>query len=564
MIIESLSREIAGLADHRIYGRVSGVIGMLVELSGLDRLLTVGSRCKLERHDGSLIPCEVIGFQSGKAQLLAFGSLDGVGLGSRAVLTQSTPVIRPTKAWLGRVINALGEPIDGKGPLPIGPQTVKIRRSPPPAHGRRRVGGKVDLGVRSINTFLSCCQGQRMGIFAGSGVGKSVLLSMLARYTSLDVNVIGLIGERGREVQEWLEDDLGSEGLARSVVVVATSDEPPLLRRQAAYITMALSEYFRDEGRDVLCLMDSVTRFAMALREIGLSAGEPPASKGYTPSVFAQLPQLLERAGPGAGSQGSITGLFTVLVEGDDHNEPIADAVRGILDGHIILERKIAEGNRFPAVNVLRSISRTLPACNSEQENSLVTEARQLMSIYNDMAELIRIGAYQRGSDPRVDQAIHYNDALEDFLKQKKEESTTLVEGYQRLAEILGMPYQAVEPGPAQVGTPAAGGEIVPRVMARASAMAEAGVRPPIADQPSPAVPSLPDRQGVSDPSTQLGSAAGSQGEARPQTSSTEPASMRAAVSGGPLQPRAERDEAGQEVAGVQGRQSRASFKDME
>ena len=437
-MIEQLTREIAGLSDHQVYGRVSGVLGMLVELSGLDRLLTIGSRCNLVGQDGQPIPCEVVGFQHGRAQLLAFGSLDGVGPGCKAVLSQSTPVIRPCGAWLGRVVNALGEPVDGKGPLPTGPQPFKVRRRPPPAHSRKRVGTKIDLGVRTINSFLSCCRGQRMGIFAGSGVGKSVLLSMMARYTSLDVNVIGLIGERGREVQEWLEDDLGKEGLARSVVVVATSDEPPLMRRQAAYLTLALSEYFRDQGQDVLCLMDSVTRFAMAMREIGLSAGEPPASKGYTPSVFAELPQLLERAGPGTGEQGSVTGLFTVLVDGDDHNEPIADAVRGILDGHIVLERKIAERNRFPAINVLKSVSRTLPDCNTAEENDLVSRARELLSTYDNMAELIRIGAYQSGADPEVDRAIAHHDDLENFLKQGKDERSDLATGYSQLAQILG------------------------------------------------------------------------------------------------------------------------------
>ncbi len=335
------------------------------------------------------------------------------------------------------MVNALGEPIDGKGPLPQGPKSYPLRNDPPPAQTRRRVRGKVDVGVRAINTFLTCCRGQRMGIFSGSGVGKSVLLSMMARYTANDCSVIGLIGERGREVQEFLQDDLGDEGLARSVVVVATSNESALLRRQAAYLTLAIAEYFRDTERDVLCLMDSVTRFAMAQREIGLSAGEPPANKGYTPSVFAELPRLLERAGPGAGD-GSITGLFSVLVEGDDQNEPVADAVRGILDGHIVLDRAIGQRGRYPAVDVLRSVSRTMPACNDTAENALVARARSLMAVYEDMGELIRLGAYRRGSDPRVDEAIHYAPLLEAFLTQDRLERSTLDEGYRSLGSILG------------------------------------------------------------------------------------------------------------------------------
>jgi flagellum-specific ATP synthase len=275
-----------------------------------------------------------------------------------------------------------------------------------------------------------------MGIFAASGVGKSVMLSMLARFASADVNIIGLVGERGREVQEFLNKDLGVEGLSRSIVVVATSDESALMRRQAADLTMALAEYFRDQDRDVLCMIDSVTRIAMAQREIGLSVGEPPANKGYTPTVFAELPKLLERAGPGIG-KGTITGLFTVLVEGDDHDEPIADAVRGILDGHIVLERSIAERGRYPAINVLRSISRTMPGCNSEEETALVNKARSLIATYDDMAEMIRLGAYQIGADAATDEAIYFHDRLEAFLSQKQNEQCSLSETYQMLAEIL-------------------------------------------------------------------------------------------------------------------------------
>ncbi len=306
------------------------------------------------------IPCEVVGFSGNNALLMPFAPLEGVRRGCRALVTSVAGAVRPSAGWLGRVVNALGEPIDGKGPLLLGPSPYAFRNTPPLAHARRRVGSPLDLGVRALNTFLTCCRGQRMGIFSGSGVGKSVLLSMLARNVEADVTVIGLIGERGREVQEFLQDDLGDAGLARSVVVVSTSDEPALMRRQAAHETLAIAEYFRDEGKDVLVLMDSVTRFAMAQREIGLSAGEPPTAKGYTPTVFTELPRLLERAGPGT-EQGTITGIFTVLVDGDDYNEPIADAVRGILDGHIVMERAIAERGRYPAINVLKSVSRTMP-----------------------------------------------------------------------------------------------------------------------------------------------------------------------------------------------------------
>jgi flagellum-specific ATP synthase len=344
--------------------------------------------------------------------------------------------VRPSERWLGRVINARGVPIDGRGPLPAGPAPYTFRNSPPPAHARMRVGEPLDLGVRALNTFLTVCRGQRMGIFSGSGVGKSVLLSMLARNVAADVSVIGLVGERGREVQEFLQDDLGPAGLARSVVVVSTSDEPALMRRQAAYLTMAIAEYFRDQAKDVLVLMDSVTRFAMAQREIGLSAGEPPTAKGYTPTVFTELPRLLERAGPGTQA-GTITGIFSVLVDGDDHNEPVADAVRGILDGHIVMERAIAERGRYPAINILKSISRTMPRAADPAFLPVINRARQVMATYSDMEELIRLGAYRAGSSTEVDEAIALHKPLEGFLSQLKEEATSMAEGYARLEQIL-------------------------------------------------------------------------------------------------------------------------------
>lgn len=440
MLIDSIVHQIERLPEHTVCGKVAAVVGLLVEVEGLDGCLSIGDHCRVVARHGRPVHAEVIGFRSGRALVMPFAALAGIGLGCRVEMATSGPVIYPHPGWLGRTIDAFGRPVDGKGPLPLGSQPYAVQASPPAAHARRRVGGKIDLGVRAINTFLTCCRGQRMGIFSGSGVGKSTVLSMMARHTEAEVSVIGLIGERGREAREFIEDDLGADGMARSVVVVATSDEPPLVRRQAAYTTMAVAEFFRDRQCDVLCLMDSVTRFAMAQREIGLSAGEPPTTKGYPPSVFAELPRLLERAGPGGEGQGSITGLFTVLVEGDDHNEPIADAVRGILDGHIVLDRAIAERGRFPAINVLRSVSRTLPGCNSEAENAVIQRARRLMATYEDMAELIRLGAYRKGSDAQVDEAVIHIPGIEDFLRQAKEERTSLADGYASLATLLGMP----------------------------------------------------------------------------------------------------------------------------
>jgi flagellum-specific ATP synthase len=435
--MKALADQIADVDSVNIYGRVVGVRGLMVEVAGPIHAMSVGARVVVETAPNRSIPCEVIGFAGTNAVLMPFGNLDGVRRGCRAVIANAAGQVRPSSAWLGRVVNAMGEPIDGKGPLKPGASPVQCRNTPPPAHARKRVGAPLDLGVRAMNTFLTCCRGQRLGIFAGSGVGKSVLLSMLARNVNADVSVIGLVGERGREVQEFLQDDLGDEGLARSVVVVATSDEPALMRRQAAYLTLAISEYFRDEGKDVLCMMDSVTRFAMAQREIGLSAGEPPTAKGYTPTVFTELPKLLERAGPGI-DEGTITGIFTVLVDGDDHNEPVADAVRGILDGHIVMERAIAERGRYPAINVLKSVSRTMPRSAHPDYLSIISRARQVMATYADMEELIRLGAYRAGSSNEVDEAIRLHKPLEDFLRQGKGDASGLMEGYQQLAQILG------------------------------------------------------------------------------------------------------------------------------
>ena len=440
-MMKALAEQINDIDGVEIYGRVVGVRGLMVEIAGPIYAMSVGSRLTLESGNGPNgaggIPCEVVGFSGKLALAMPYGALEGVRRGCRAIVNTAAGMVRPSDAWLGRVVNAMGQPVDGLGPLPAGSAPYSFRNAPPSAHARTRVGEPLDLGVRALNTFLTVCRGQRMGIFAGSGVGKSVLLSMLARNVSADVSVIGLVGERGREVQEFLQDDLGPEGLARSVVVVSTSDEPALMRRQAAYLTMAIAEYFRDEGKDVLALMDSVTRFAMAQREIGLSAGEPPTAKGYTPTVFTELPRLLERAGPGTSDQGTITGIFTVLVDGDDHNEPVADAVRGILDGHIVMERAIAERGRYPAINILKSISRTMPRAADPHYLPTIMRAKQVMATYADMEELIRLGAYRPGSSADVDEAIALHKPLEAFLGQGKGESTGLAAGYQQLEQIL-------------------------------------------------------------------------------------------------------------------------------
>ncbi len=440
--MRNLIAAVERLDPLQVSGRVAAVNGLLIEARGGLTRLPVGARAEIDRRGLPPLPAEVVGFRETRALLMPFGPVEGVAPGAEILIKPEGASVRPTAAWLGRIVNAFGEPIDGKGPLPQGPAAYPLRTPPPPAHARGRVGERLPTGVRCLDVFTTICRGQRMGVFAGSGVGKSVLLSMLARGAACDAVVVGLIGERGREVREFVEETLGEEGLARAIVVVATSDEPALTRRQAAFMTMALAEFLRDGDHEVLCLMDSVTRFAMAQREIGLAAGEPPTTKGYTPTCFTELPKLLERAGPGpvradGTTAGPITGLFTVLVDGDDHNEPVADAVRGILDGHLVMERAIAERGRFPAVNVLKSISRTLPACQTPDERAVATDARRTLSAFSNMEELIRIGAYRTGSDPAVDRAIVLEPALEAFLAQQKDEATPMPDSFQRLEAIL-------------------------------------------------------------------------------------------------------------------------------
>jgi flagellum-specific ATP synthase len=437
--------ELRAISALRLEGRVVGVSGLSAEVSGLAGHLSIGDRLALCPRQGSPVPAEIVAFHNGLAKAMAFASLEGLGPGARAIAEPSglrfggAATLAPSSDWLGRIIDPLGRPLDGKGPLHSGPSR-RVSAAPPAATNRARLGPRLDFGVRALNCFATCRQGQRLGLFAGSGVGKSALLGMLTRGAECDAAVLALVGERGREVREFVEDELG-EGLARSVVVVATSDAPPLLRRETAYAAMTVAEHFRDEGQSVLLLMDSVTRFCMALREIGLSAGEPPATRGYPPSVFAELPRLLERAGPGlergSGPSGHITALFTVLVEGDDINDPVADAVRGILDGHVILDRRITEGGHYPAIDVLRSLSRTANGSNSAEENALAARARAILALHADMADLVRLGAYRSGADPAVDEAVAVTPRLDAFLRQGRTERTSLADGFAQLAAVM-------------------------------------------------------------------------------------------------------------------------------
>ena len=431
---------LAGLArrvdEAVIRGEVTGVLGLSLTAAGLERALGVGQRCTVYGANGPILG-EVVGVDTRGTQIMPFGTWDGVMVGDRVEGSPTGEMIRPSEGWIGRVLNALGDPVDGAGPVREGRRDRPVKASPPPAFARRRVGSRLDTGVRTIDVFTPLCRGQRMGVFAGSGVGKSSLMAMLARRAEADVIVVGLVGERGREVQDFIQRDLGPEGMARSVLIVSTGDEPPLMRRQAAWTATAVAEHFRDAGKQVLLLIDSVTRFAMALREIGLTAGEPPTSKGYPPTVFSELPRLLERSGPGMSRTGDITALYTVLVDGDDMNEPVADSVRGILDGHVVLDRRIAERGRFPAVNIQASVSRMLPDCHSPEEYAILTAARRALARYADMEELIRIGAYRTGSDREVDASIRLFDRAETFLTQRHGQEAPSSDTFEGLAHLL-------------------------------------------------------------------------------------------------------------------------------
>lgn len=430
------------LPPLRLQGQIVAAYGLVADIEGLHGLLAVGDRLDLIGRDARPVRAEVVGFHAGLARAMPFAPIEGIGPGHVARLAERRGgTIAVSNGWLGRVLDPLGMPADGKGPLPAGPHPRPIRAQPPPATARARLGPRLDLGVRALDCFTTCRQGQRLGLFAGSGIGKSTLLGMLARGASCDVAVLALVGERGREVREFLEDELGPAGQARSVTVVATSDASPLVRRQAAETAMAVAEHFRDAGLNVLLLMDSLTRYCLALREIGLAAGEPPATRGYPPSVFAELPRLLERAGPGPIGTGSITGLFTVLVESDDTNEPVSDAVRGILDGHVILDRRTAETGRYPPIDILRSLSRAASGCLSPDEAALVRRARGIAAVHADIADLVRLGAYRPGTDAAADEALAVMPRIEALLRQDRSDRTGLSESFARLKAALEYPH---------------------------------------------------------------------------------------------------------------------------
>jgi flagellum-specific ATP synthase len=418
-------------AAPRRSGVVSRVVGLNLEVDGLEA--AIGDEVTVTTPGGSLTT-EVVALRDGGLVCLPYGEMRGVRAGARAEAVERPATIHVGPELLGRVLDGMGQPLDG-GPSLAHLPSVTLDGEPPHPLLRGRVDQQLALGVRAMDTLVSCGRGQRLGIFAGSGVGKSSLLSMIARGSEAEVSVIALIGERGREVREFLENDLGPEGLARSVVVVATSDQPALVRLRAAFVATRIAEYFRDGGADVVLMMDSVTRFCMAQREVGLSAGEPPATRGYPPSVFALLPKLLERAG--AGERGSITGLYTVLVEGDDMNEPIGDAARSILDGHVVLSRKLASAGHFPAIDVLESISRVTGAICTPEQRTAATELRRLLAAHREARDLIEIGAYVPGTNPLVDRAVALREVIDMFLRQDMDDSTPLDQSWNVLQQLV-------------------------------------------------------------------------------------------------------------------------------
>ena len=433
MTLSSVLASGVAVAGPRRTGQVTRVVGVNVEVAGIAP--AIGDAVHIERDGREPLVAEVVALRDGAVVCMPFGELHGVRAGAVVEATGRPQTVPVGDALLGRVLDGLGRPVDGGASL-AGLEQVTVDGTPPHPLTRSRIDRQLGLGVRVLDTTVPCGRGQRLGIFAGSGVGKSSLLSMIARGTEAPVSVVCLVGERGREVREFLENDLGPEGLARSVVVVATSDEPALVRLRAAFTATRIAEWFRDQGADVVLMMDSLTRFAMAQREIGLSAGEPPATRGYPPSVFSLLPKLLERAG--ASDTGSITGLYTVLVEGDDMNEPIGDAARSILDGHVVLTRKLSTAGHFPSIDVLESVSRVATAVTTPEQLAAATELRRLLAAHRDAKDLIEIGAYVSGSNPLVDQAVMLEHDISGFLRQDMHDPAPVAESWSRLNALVG------------------------------------------------------------------------------------------------------------------------------
>lgn len=461
----SLPRYVSAVEEKvpaRIGGKVSQLVGLTVEAYGISA--PVGTSCHIfsyqngnssnsptqlpfleevisRNRNGKGVKAEIVGFQEDKALLMPLGTTEGIGPGSIVKVENHPFSVKVGDELLGRVLGGLGQPLDEKGELAGGNGSSSLKRRPvhnstPNPTSRRRIDQPIATGVKAIDGLLTCGRGQRMGIFSGSGVGKSILIGMIARNTNADVNVIALIGERGREVREFIEDSLGEEGLKRSVVVVSTSDEPALVRIKGAFTAITIAEYFRDKGMDVMFIMDSVTRLAMAKREIGLAIGEPPTTKGYTPSVFSMLPKFLERAGT-TGHDGSITGFYTVLMEADDLNDPVVDNVRAILDGHIVLSRDLAEQNHYPAIDVLQSVSRLFPNVATKEHRQAAAEFKELLSVYEDARDLINIGAYEQGNNPKIDRSIKYIDDINSYLRQDILESADFQSSVQKLIGLV-------------------------------------------------------------------------------------------------------------------------------
>jgi len=428
-----LAAELETMSPINNFGKIRRVIGLIIESQGPN--VTLGEICLIKsQFNSEPVQAEVVGFKDNKVLLMPLGEMEGIGPGCRVEATGKSLKVKVGEELLGHVLDGLGHPLTD---LNLDELTTEysVHNTPPDPLTRQRITTPLPVGIRSIDGLLTCGRGQRLGIFAGSGVGKSTLLGMIARNTEADINVIGLIGERGREVREFIEKDLGEEGLARSVVVVATSDQPALVRLKGALVATAIAEYFRDQGKDVMLMMDSVTRFAMAQREVGLAVGEPPATRGYTPSVFATLPKLLERAG--TNEVGTITGLYTVLVEGDDMNEPIADAVRGILDGHIALSRDLASQNHYPAIDVLESVSRVMNDIITKEHQEAAKQLKETLATYEESKDLVSIGAYEEGTNPKLDYALTKLDEINNFLRQGIDEDTGYQNGIEELKSIF-------------------------------------------------------------------------------------------------------------------------------